>query len=220
MQVSHSTAAARAEGSSPASSSGLTSDFDTFLRMLTVQMQNQDPLNPMEASDFAVQLATFSGVEQQVRSNQLLQDMLNQFSLLGMAQMAGWIGQEARAAADVVWFEGNPVTLSPNPASSADRMILAVHNAAGELVAREEMPPGATNYEWLGRDAAGVTLPEGRYVLTQESWRGEELLREDPVEYYGLVTEARGSSTGAILVLQGGIEVPASSVTGLRRPEA
>jgi flagellar basal-body rod modification protein FlgD len=50
----------------------ISSDFNTFLRMLTVQMQNQDPLDPIDSADFAVQLATFSGVEQQVRTNELL----------------------------------------------------------------------------------------------------------------------------------------------------
>lgn len=219
MQITPSPTPSPAAGNSPGSASGLTSDFNTFLRMLTVQMQNQDPLNPMEASDFAVQLATFSGVEQQVRSNQLLEQMLGQFALLGMAQMAGWIGQEARSAADVVWFGGEPVTLSPNPAATADRLVLAVRNAAGDLVAREELPLETAPYDWAGRDAADMPLPEGRYVLTQESWRGEELLREDPVEYYAMVTEARGSSSGPILVLQGGIEVSAGSVTGLRQPE-
>ena len=41
---------------------GDSSDYETFLKMLTVQMQNQDPLNPVESSDFAAQLATFSSV--------------------------------------------------------------------------------------------------------------------------------------------------------------
>ena len=79
----------------------ISSDFNTFLRMLTVQMQNQDPLNPIDSADYAVQLATFSGVEQQVRTNQLLADMQGKFSQLGMAEMAGWIGKEARSAAPV-----------------------------------------------------------------------------------------------------------------------
>ena len=50
----------------------VSSDFETFLKMLTVQMQNQDPLNPVDSSDYAIQLATFSGVEQQVKTNDLL----------------------------------------------------------------------------------------------------------------------------------------------------
>ena len=57
------TSAGAADGSAAAESS----DFETFLKMLTVQMQNQDPLNPVESTDYAVQLATFSGVEQNSR---------------------------------------------------------------------------------------------------------------------------------------------------------
>ena len=53
----------------PSSNSALSSDFETFLKMLTVQMENQDPLNPVDSADFAVQLATFSSVEQQVLTN-------------------------------------------------------------------------------------------------------------------------------------------------------
>ena len=59
----------------PPARSALASDFDTFLRMLTTQMQNQDPLNPIDSTDYATQLATFSGVEQQVRTNSLLADL-------------------------------------------------------------------------------------------------------------------------------------------------
>lgn len=206
--------------SSAAGQSGgaLSSDFNTFLRMLTVQMQNQDPLNPMEASDFAVQLATFSGVEQQVKSNQLLEMIAGQFSIMSMAQFAGWVGQEARAAADVVWFDGAAVTLSPNPVASADEVVLVVRNESGELVAREDLPVSGAPYQWQGLDAAGDPLPEGRYVLSLESRRDGVLLSEDPVEYYGRVIEARGSAGGVLLVLEGGIEVPASEVTALRRP--
>jgi flagellar basal-body rod modification protein FlgD len=71
----------------------ISSDFTTFLKMLTTQMQNQDPLNPIDSADYAVQLATFSGVEQSVKTNQLLESLGQQFGLLGMAQMAGWVGQ-------------------------------------------------------------------------------------------------------------------------------
>lgn len=208
--------AAHGSSQSPAGNAAISSDFTTFLKMLTVQMQNQDPMNPMESTDFAVQLATFSGVEQQVQTNQLLAAMTGEFALMGMAQLAGWVGQEARAAADVVWFGGSPVTLSPNPASTADEVVLVVHDEHGNLVSREELPVSAEPYQWLGADAAGDRLPDGRYILTLESWREGVLLGEDSVEYYGRVVEARGGSNGTILVFEGGIEVPASSITALR----
>ncbi len=213
------TATSSATGS-PASSAargGLTSDLNTFLRMLTVQMQNQDPLNPMEASDFAVQLATFSGVEQQVKTNQLLDAMAAQFGIMGMSQLAGWVGQEARAAAPV-WYDGRPVTLSPNPAVTADEAVLVVRDARGNLVAREDLPLGSGPYTWLGAGADGSRLPTGRYTLSLESWRDGELLGETPMEYYGRVVEARGGAGGTRLVFPGGIEVPATDITALRVP--
>lgn len=76
----------------------INSDFETFLIMLTTQMQNQDPLNPIDSSDFAVQLATFSSVEQQVKTNDLLTSLGQQFELMGLSQLAGWVGMEARVA--------------------------------------------------------------------------------------------------------------------------
>jgi len=202
---------------SPAGSGMISSDFNTFLRMLTVQMQNQDPLNPMESSEYAMQLATFSGVEQAVRSNELLENLAAQFSLVGMSQLAGWVGQEARAAADV-WYTGDPVALAPNPVANADRAVLVIKDAKGNTVSREEMPVSAGLYQWLGGDAEGNPLPQGHYSLTLESWRDGEVLQEDPVEHYGRVIEARGGAGGVRLVFEGGREILATEITALRSP--
>ncbi len=193
----------------------ISSDFTTFLKMLTVQMQNQDPLNPIESSDYAVQLATFSGVEQQVQTNQLLAEMTARFAQMGMSEMAGWIGQEARSNAPV-WYDGGAVTLSPNPAVGSTRAVIVVKDAQGNLVSREDIPPSAAPYQWLGADATGEPLPEGRYEISLESWRGEELIDSRAIEHYAKVIEARGGPGGTKLVLEGGIEVAAASVTGLR----
>ncbi len=215
MATSTAAGAARSSGGSGM----IGSDFNTFLRMLTVQMQNQDPLNPIDSTDYAVQLATFSGVEQQVRTNQLLDAMAAQFSLMGMSQLAGWVGQEARAAAPV-WFDGSPVTVSPNPVSTADRAVLVVKDAEGRVVSREEVPVSSEDYVWLGGDATGDPLPDGKYSLSLESWRDGEVIQEDPVEYYGKVIEARGGAGGVRLVFEGGIEVKATDITALRVPPA
>lgn len=193
----------------------LSSDFETFLKMLTAQMQNQDPLNPIESSDYAVQLATFSGVEQSVRTNQLLESLGQQFGLLGMAQMAGWVGQEARADAPV-WMDGDAVTLAPNPAAAADRAVLVVKNMAGDVVGREDVPVSTDPYIWRGKGITGADLPDGKYTLSLESYRGDEVLATTPMESYAKIMEARGTPQGTVLVLEGGIEVQASRITALR----
>ncbi|MFN3280398.1 MAG: flagellar hook capping FlgD N-terminal domain-containing protein [Tabrizicola sp.] len=201
----------------PAAASKITSDFNTFLRMLTVQLQNQDPLKPIDSADYAVQLATFSGVEQQVRTNQLLADLQGRFQQLGMAEMASWVGKEARSDA-AVFYEGSPVTLSPNPAAGSDRAVLVVRDKAGNLVSREEIPVSTEPYQWLGAGMDGAPLPTGIYSITLESMRGEARIDARPVEHYALVTEAKGGSAGTTLVLRGGIEVAATNVTALRNP--
>jgi flagellar basal-body rod modification protein FlgD len=195
----------------------ISSDFDTFLKMLTAQMQNQDPLNPIDSADYATQLATFSGVEQQMRTNDLLSSLGSQMAVLGMSQLAGWVGQEARANAPV-WMDGDPVTMQLSPAVGADRAVLVVRNASGALVSRDEVPATPGLYDWLGGDAAGDPLPEGRYTLSLESFSGETRLGESPVESYARIIEARNGPTGATLVLEGGIEVPSAAITALRVP--
>lgn len=200
------------------SATKITSDFNTFLRMLTVQMQNQDPLNPIDSTDYAVQLATFSGVEQQVQTNQLLADMQGKFNQLGMAEMASWIGKEARSPAPVR-YEGAPVTLSPNPAVGANRAVLVVKDAQGTLVSREEIPVSTAPYQWLGAGIDGNPLPTGTYSLSLESLNGEQVISTTAVEHYARVMEAKGGTGGTKLVLEGGVEVLASAVTALREPQ-
>jgi flagellar basal-body rod modification protein FlgD len=180
-------------------------------------MQNQDPLNPIDSTDYATQLATFSGVEQQARTNELLANLGSQMAVLGMSQLAGWVGQEARAEAPV-WMDGDPVTMQLKPATGADRAVLAVRNASGTLVSREEVPTEAGLYDWLGANAAGDPLPNGVYTLTLESYSGETKLGESPVESYARIVEARNGPAGAMLVLEGGVEVLSSKVTALRVP--
>ncbi len=213
-----SSAATAGQTSAPGNTSKITSDFDTFLRMLTVQMQNQDPLNPIDSADYAVQLATFSGVEQQVRTNQLLADMQSRFQQMGMAEMAGWIGQEARSAAPL-HLDGAPATLLPSPAAGADRAVLVVRDSRGALVAREEIPVSTDPYQWLGADAAGNPLPPGTYALSLESLQGDTVLNTSPVEHYARVVEVRSTPQGTSLILDGGVEVASSAVTALRQPQ-
>lgn len=212
------TTATASTGTSAAAPSKISSDFDTFLRMLTVQMQNQDPLNPVDSADYAVQLATFSGVEQQVRTNQLLADLQGRFQQFGMAEMASWIGKEARSSAPVL-YEGAPVTLSPSPTAGANRAVLAVRDASGTLVSREEIPVSDEPYQWLGAGIDGSPLPAGLYSIELESLNGETLIDSRPVEHYARVTEARSGTAGTTLVLEGGVEVLATAVTALRSPE-
>lgn len=205
-------------GTTPRPGSGVTSDYTTFLRMLTAQMQNQNPLNPIESSDYAVQLATFSGVEQQTRTNQLLEALGGQFTVMSLSQLANWVGREALVEAPV-WVAGHPVTLSPSPVAQADRAVLVVRNATGELIARQDVPPVPGPLDWRPLDMAGTPVPAGSYSFTLENYRNDELLTTLPVSAYAAVTEVRAGPQGITLVLTGGAEVLAADVSALRMAE-
>jgi flagellar basal-body rod modification protein FlgD len=205
-------------GAAPsAARSAITSDFETFLKMLTAQIQNQDPLRPTPSDEFAVQLATFSGVEQQVRSNELLAALGAQFGAMGMAQFAGWVGMEARTAAPVQ-FRGAPVTLSPNPAAGADRAELVVRDAGGREVERLEVPVSTDPIAWSGLGPDGRPYLPGTYSFELVSFSAGMPVASTPVEAYSRVVEVRGEGGRTVLVLEGGTEVAATEVTALREP--
>ncbi len=208
-------AARRADPS--AAPSMITADFQTFLRLLTTQMQNQDPLNPMESTEFASQLAQFSGVEQQVRTNDLLVGMQAGLATLGMGELVGWVGMEARAEMPVR-FDGQTVRLAGTPHVLADRMELIVRDARGDVVQQIPMPLRPDDFAWTGTDLSGATVPPGVYAFTIQNWSGETMLDERGAMVYGTVDEARMVDGEIWLTMEGGLSVPAASVLGLRNP--
>ena len=199
--------------------SALTSDFETFLTMLTAQMQNQDPLNPIQSSDYAVQLATFSGVEQQVKTNDLLAGLGTRMAVMGMSQLAGWIGMEAKSAGATP-FTGAPIALEPSPAPGAETMALVVRDGEGKIVDRMTMAASDEPFSWTGATSGGAALPEGAYSFQIESIAGGEVVATDPVHTYSRVLEARNVDGELMLTLQGGGEIKASDVTAVRAPDA
>lgn len=193
----------------------INSDFETFLKMLTAQMQNQDPLNPIESSDFATQLATFSAVEQQVLTNDLLKSLQTQFSAMDMSQMAGWVGMEAKVLAPG-YYDGNPIDLMTYPLSTADSAELVVTNEDGKEITRFAIPIESDTMQWDGTDADGNTVADGLYTFTVESTKDDEVVESLSAEVYSRVTEARTTSQGVYLVLEGGSIVHSNDVSGLR----
>lgn len=198
-----------------ATSSVLSSDFEVFLQMLTAQAEYQDPLEPIDSSEYAAQLAQFSMVEQQVMTNDLMQEMLSALGANDMASAANWIGMEALVQGPVQ-FEGNPITIAPNPPVAAQEVTLIVTNAQGTEVARRSLPVSAEPYAWDGHNASGSALPHGEYSFQIESAANGEVLLTEPALAYNRVTEARVDGGSTLLVLESGYLVRANSVIGLR----
>lgn len=197
----------------------ISSDFETFLKMLTAQARYQDPLEPIDSSEYAAQLAQFSMVEQQVLSNDLLTSLASQFGGGNISQMAGVIGMEARTTAPIP-FDGSPITITPNPAGAADSATLIVRDAAGNTVQQLPMPVSAEPLQWAGVTDQGRPFANSLYSFEVESVRDGEVILSEPAETYARVTEARILDGETVLILDGGSSVLASSVSGLRDPSS
>ncbi len=220
MQVTNTTAsqAANQTGNAATDTTAVNSDYDVFLQLLTAQVKNQDPLDPMSSDDFSSQLAQFSAVEQQVKTNDLLEALGVQMSVMGMGEMATWIGLDARAVTPAD-FQGSPISISPNPAATADRAVLVVKDTSGNVVQQQEFTPSTDEIQWAGVDEDGNAFANGLYSFEVESYSGEELLSTTKAEVYSKIIEAKNQNGETVLVLSGGAEVSSSAVSGLRNPD-
>ncbi|MBM7069899.1 flagellar hook capping FlgD N-terminal domain-containing protein [Actibacterium sp. 188UL27-1] len=197
------------------STTSINSDFDTFLKMLTAQLTNQDPLNPLDSQDFAVQLATFSSVEQQTKTNDLLTELTNRFTASGTSQLANWVGREARVTADAT-FSGSPLTLYPDIPEAATKAELVVKDSTGREVDRRAITLDAREVLWTGEDENGETFPNGPYTFTVEAVTSGDATTTAPVAHYARITEARLTTGDERLVLHGGVLVAPDEVIAIR----
>lgn len=209
-------AAKTANGDGEKSRTALTSDYEMFLQMLTTQMTNQDPLNPVDSSDYAVQLATFSSVEQQVLTNDLLTDLTAMLSSSGLSDMANFVGREVRSQAPA-FFSGAPIDIVPDIPAGADAARLTIRNAAGDLVQEFDLDPLGSKVTWAGVDEDGNTLASGLYSFDVTSFLNGDVLNQTPAGTYARIIEAQSTPSGLQLLLAGGIAIAPDDVTAMRQ---
>lgn len=216
-KVSQVSAHSTAPNTGASNLSQFTSDFETFLQMLTTQAKYQDPLKPIDSTEYASQLAQFSAVEQQLRSNTLLEQIATQSAQTDLLQIGAWVGSEVRGPASVR-FSGAPVRMEPNIETGADRGVLLIQNAAGQTIRTLPFNSFDDQATWDGLTDGGSFAPQGSYAVEVQSWRGELLLNSTPLEAYGRVTEASLINGVPTLLLNDGRQISANTITAVRRP--
>ncbi|SFD66991.1 flagellar hook capping FlgD N-terminal domain-containing protein [Roseivivax sediminis] len=194
----------------------LASDFDTFLRMLTVQARNQDPLNPLDATDYASQLATFSNVEQQVVANELLTQIASAVGGSALDSLRAWVGADVLAKVPTR-VDGGPVVVHTEAEAGATAARLVVTDASGTVVSHQSFDPAARRVTWDATDSLGQPVVQGTYSFSVESFEGDKRIATSDAAVYARVIEARFGADGeSELVLGDGTELPESAVLGMR----
>ena len=195
---------------------------DDFLRLLIAQLQNQDPLQPMDNQQFAVQLATFNSLEQLIGINgklgslQTSQGAMNQFSA------ASLIGKQIASNGNTLSLQtGNPAPISYQLGANAAKVVVNIQDSSGALV-RQIMvgaqSAGNQSVLWDGKDASGNAAPAGLYTFEVNAFdiTGKQVQASGYIK--GTVTGVRLDGSEPVLEI-GGLQVPLSAVTSVSAPQ-
>jgi flagellar basal-body rod modification protein FlgD len=148
---------------------------DRFLKLLVTQMQNQDPLNPMDNAQVTTQLAqlnTVTGIEQ---LNKTLGQMAASSAAQQSLQAAMLVGRDVLIAGNQLSFSGQPLRFGVDLPQAVDGITISISDSKGNVVESFRagaQPQGATTLEWDGLDASGNVLPPGKYVVSANASSG------------------------------------------------
>lgn len=191
---------------------------DDFMRLLIAQLQNQDPLSPMDNQEFAVQLATFNSLEQLVGMNEKLESLASHQGAASQLNSAALIGKQVIGKGNEVNLAASGgVSLHYDLAGNAAKVTVKALNISGVAVRQIEtgsQKAGAQSTTWDGNNNLGERLPLGvyRFEITAADASGNAVPVTNQVR--GLVTGV--SLEGAEPVLEiGQLRIPLSAVTGI-----
>lgn len=190
-----------------------TGDFEMFLTLLTTQLQNQDPLDPLDSSEYTQQLVQYSQVEQSIQQTQVLKDINAQLSTQDMAQASAFIGRGVEYAMPTSGLTEQPASWTWNSDTKVDSLVATVTNAAGDVVYRGTAAGGdkTGKFAWDGSLGGGLTAPEGAYDLSLEGKTASGQTVPVNVRATGQVSEVTISG-GAVNLVAGGVSVPVSQL--------
>lgn len=146
-----------------------SADFNMFLKMLTTQMQNQDPLDPMDSTEYTQQLVQYSQVEQSIQQTGTLKDILTRLSTQEMAQATGFIGREGQFDSNLAGLAGDsPARWTYSTSRPAASLTATIADATGKVVDTRPLDPTDTSgrFIWDGTLASGGKAADGTYAMT------------------------------------------------------
>ena len=203
--------------SSSTSRAGLADNFDTFLQILTTQLKNQNPLDPLDTNQFTQQLVEFSGVEQQLKTNQYLEAMMTSTQNANNSQAVSYIGK-------IVTAEGSKTELVKGVATwhfatdKAATITASVRDKDGNVVYQKTgtVKQGESVFTWDGVGSDGKAKPDGSYSITIEGRDSDGKLVNVGTQMTGEVTGIDFSGSEPVLVV-GGARVNLSAVLSVRQ---
>jgi flagellar basal-body rod modification protein FlgD len=197
--------------------SSIANNFDQFLSLLTTQLKNQSPLDPLDTNQFTQQLVQFASVEQQLKQNETLTTLLAVNKSMTATAALGYVGSTIRADGAQTQLKAGRAEWSLNAARPGDATI-TIKNASGSVVAtdRRTLNTGDNAYVWNGRTSTGANAPDGAYKIevSARDSLGQPILIKN--EIIGVVDSVDLSGDSPLLKI-GSLSVELDKIKSLTR---
>lgn len=145
----------------------IAENFETFLTLLTTQLKNQNPLDPLDTNQFTQQLVQFTQVEQSVKMNDNLETLNQLAAATTITNAVGYIGKHVTASGATSTLSQGRAEWQFELADDSSAATFTIYNSAGQIVSAETRPaPAGENlYVWKGETSTGEAAPDGAYKL-------------------------------------------------------
>jgi len=198
----------------------IADNFDTFLTLLTTQLKNQNPLDPLDTNQFTQQLVQFTSVEQQLKTNDFLEAMMLATQNTGNTQAVSYVGKTVTASGSKSELVDGKATWNfavEEPAAIS----VTVRDTAGNVVYTKQgsVGQGESIFTWDGIGDDGNNKPDGSYSITIEGRDEDGGLVDVLTEMTGQVTGVDFTGTEPVLIV-GNARVNLSSVLSVRASTA
>ena len=207
-------------GGTSAAASSLADTFDTFLALLTTQLKNQDPLDPMKSSEFTSQLVQFAGVEQSINTNKKLDQLVQLQTSSQLNSAVAFIGKTVEVISDLLLLKDGAAKISYGLDRNAAETIISIVDQNGRVVrtVQGETSAGRHEFEWDGRDANGVQMTDDVYSFSVIATDGDEETIDTIAASFGIVTGVEVVENAPRLNI-GELGVPFDAVFAVRENE-
>lgn len=220
-QAAASQSGASQQSNAAAAEATITADFESFLQLLTAQMRNQDPLSPIDSTQFVEQLASFSAVEQQVQTNSLLEGLVGSMTESDLSDASQWVGRVVETASPSSYFAGEDLYYRIPDGAQGNPLEAVIYNADGDVVKRIGLEPGQLEFSWDGSTGDGETAAEGEYFVEINYTANGEIVDTSTPNVLSIVTEARLINSDAKLILSSGFVIDPGEIKAVHTmPEA
>jgi flagellar basal-body rod modification protein FlgD len=198
--------------------SSLGTSYQTFLTLLTTQLKNQDPSSPEDPDQFTTELVQMTGVQQQLLSNQLLEQLVNASPTQGVTSAVDLIGKTVSADTRTETLSNGSATWDYTLPTAVANATVTLTDAAGAVVysgAAPSFASGAHRFTWDGETGAGSQEPNGgAYTLTMSATDTSGGAVSPTIGVSGVATSVQ-TTAGVTTVTVNGVQAPVSSINSV-----